>query len=124
MNITRHHLMGLGATRYQSKVVTQPCTLQGKEGSANLYSIGEVIQSVNDYLERSRIHQATRNNLSKVLPELQALANNVIETPFGASETGATAMVKQLLKSFDNPKTRKHKLRATAIKGKEATRAR
>ncbi|PZD75433.1 hypothetical protein C1752_00209 [Acaryochloris thomasi RCC1774] len=124
MNITRRHLMGLGATRYQSEVVTQSCPVKDKAGSANLYTISDVIQAITVYLERSRIRQATKNNLRRVLSELQPLASTVVETPFGAPETGSTAMVKQLLKSFDNPKTRKHKLKAISIKGQEVARAR
>lgn len=118
MNITRHHLMGLGATRYQSIVVTQSCSVRGKKASANLYSVSEVIQSTMDYLGRPRIHQTTKNNLIRLLPELQLLMNNVVDIPFAAPNTGAKPLVNQLLKSFGNPKTREHKLRALAIKGK------
>lgn len=124
MNITRHHLVGLGATYYQSKAVTQSCPVQGKQGSANLYDISDVIQAVRSYLNRSRIHQTTKTDLMKVLPALQSLVSTVVEVPFSASETGSAPLVKQLLKSFNNPNTRKHKLQALAIKGKETARAR
>lgn len=123
MNITRHHLMGLGATRYQSRVVTQYCSIKGKVSSANLYTVSDVLQSIKNYLEKSRIRQATKNNLRTVFFELQVLASTVVETPFGVPETGSTAMVKKLLKSLDNPKTKEHKLRALSMKGKGTARA-
>lgn len=122
MNITRHHLLGLGATRYQSVIITKSCPVQGKQASANLYRISDVIQSTTNYLRRPRIHQTTKNNFMRLLPELQYLVNNVVDIPFTAPNTESKSLVKQLLKSFDNPKTREHKLRALAIKGKEATR--
>ncbi|MGF1602026.1 MAG: hypothetical protein ACFCU8_08380 [Thermosynechococcaceae cyanobacterium] len=117
MNITRHHLIGFGATQYLAKKLTHSLSVQGKSQRSNLYKASDVLRTASAYHSKSRIHHATKTSLSRLIQQLKAVSENVVRVPFGAPETDASPFIKQLLKPR---KTNIYKLESAALKGKQA----
>lgn len=118
MNITRHHLVGWGASQYLAIKLTKSCQVQGKEKRCNLYSAIDVKASIKDYLKHPSIRKTTKNILGQILQELSPLVSNVISVPFGTSESIVSQMTKGLIASMLDSKDHQYRLEATAIKGK------
>lgn len=124
MNITRHQLMGFGATQHQATELTKALAPVGKQGRSNLYSLSEVMEAITTRLNNKRIRSSTRAALEKLQATLEALTTNVISMPFGAPDDEMSDAVKQLMRSAANPKTLKHKMKVAELKGKELAGAR
>jgi NAD(P)H-dependent flavin oxidoreductase YrpB (nitropropane dioxygenase family) len=124
MNITRHQLMGLGASRHQAAELTKALAPVGKQSRSNLYALSEVLQAIALRLSNKRIRTTTRTALAQLQSALNELTINVVSVPFGAPKDELTDAVKQLMKSAANPKTLKHKMKAAELKGKEFAGAR
>jgi hypothetical protein len=124
MNITRHQLMGFGATKHQATELTKALATVGKQGRSNLYALSEVMQAISAQRSNKRIRTNTRTALAKLQSTLNELSINVVSVPFGVPEDEMTDAVKKLMKSAANPKTLKHKMKAAELKGKELADAR
>jgi hypothetical protein len=124
MNITRHQLMGFGATQHQATEITKALTAVGKQGRSNLYRLSKVLEAIATRLSNNRIRTATRTALDKLQSKLNGLTADVVSVPFGAPEDDMSDAVKQLMRSASNPKTLKHKMKAAELKGKELASAR
>lgn len=118
MNVTRHQLIGLGATRYLAIVLTRELLPVGKEKRSYLYQMADVIRSIQAKQERPKTRKKTKATLEKLLQFLQKLSSNVVSIPFGTPKTSTSKAVKHLLKSATNPKTTQHKMKAAELKGK------
>jgi hypothetical protein len=123
MNITRHQLMGFGATKHQAVELTKALPLMGKQGRSNLYSLLDVLQMIAVRLNNNRIRKSSRTALVQLQSALNELTINVVSVPFGAPEDEMTDAVKKLIKSASNPKTLKHKMKAAELKGKDLASA-
>jgi uncharacterized protein YqgV (UPF0045/DUF77 family) len=124
MNITRHQLMGFGATKHQATELTKALAPVGKQDRSNLYSLSDVLQAITTRLDNKRVRTSTRTALTQLQSDLDELSINVVSVPFGAPEDEMTDAVKKLMKSATNPKTLKHKMKAVELKGKELASAR
>ncbi|UJB67637.1 hypothetical protein HRE53_13100 [Acaryochloris sp. 'Moss Beach'] len=118
MNITRHQLIGLGATRYLTILLTRELQPVGKEKCSYLYQMVDVIKSIQTKQKQPRTRKKTKATLAKLLQSLQTFSLNVVSIPFGTSKTSTSKAVKHLLKSATNSKTTQHKLKAAELKGK------
>lgn len=118
MNITRHQLIGLGATRYLAILLTRELQPVGKEKRLYLYQMADVIRSIQTKQKRPRTRTKTKATLEKLLQSLQKLSSNVISIPFSTPKTSTSKAVKHLLQSATNPKTTQHKMKAAELKGK------
>lgn len=124
MNITRHQLMGFGATKHQATELTKALLSVGKQGRSTLYALSDVMQAIATRLLNKRIRSGTRNVLTQLQSALNELTINVVSVPFGAPEDEMTDAVKQLMQSASSPKTLKHKMKAAELKGKGVASAR
>jgi hypothetical protein len=124
MNITRHQLMGFGATKHQATELTKALAAVGKQGRSNLYGLSEVMEVIAARLHNNRIRKTTRAALEELQATLEALTINVVSVPFGALGDEMSDAVKQLIRSAASPKTLKHKMKAAELKGKELAGAR
>jgi hypothetical protein len=123
MNITRHQLMGFGATKHQAVELTKALPLMGKQGRSNLYSLLDVLQMIAVRLNNNRIRKSSRTALVQLQSALNELTINVVSVPFGAPQDEMTDAVKQLMRSVSNPKTLGHKMKAAELKGKDLASA-
>jgi hypothetical protein len=122
MNITRHQLMGFGATKHQAAESTKALATVGKQGRSNLYGLSEVLEAIATRLHNKRIRKTTRAALEKLQSTLEGLTN-VVSVPFGAPGDEMSDAVKQLMRSAANPKTLKHKMKAAELTGKALAHA-
>ncbi len=100
---TRQQLQGYGATRYQARAVTQALTPVGKQGRAYAYALSDVIVSLRNSLQQSRIKLRTRAVLAVVLKALLERLNNVIEISFSLESDPETAhLAKHLTQAMSN----------------------
>jgi hypothetical protein len=118
MNISRHQLVGFGSTKTMATELTKKLKPTGKEKRSNLYSITDVIRSIQAKLGTPRIRKTTKAVLGDLVTSLQELPTNVIAIPFGAPKTETSEAVHHLLKSATSSKTTKHKMKAAELKGK------
>jgi hypothetical protein len=124
MNITRHQLMGFGATKHQATELTKALAAVGKQGRSNLYGLNEVMEAIATRLHNKRIRKTTRADLDKLQATLEGLTIDVVSVPFGAPGDEMSDAVKQLMRSAASPKTLKHKKKAAELMGKELAGAR
>lgn len=115
LHLTRQHLRGFGLTMYQARVISTPCPIQGKTQGLNLYRMSDILQAGHDYIRKPRIRATTRRAVERLIQELSALTDNVVNIPFGANPNVVAPVVKELMKS--KTATQSLKLRAAALKG-------
>jgi hypothetical protein len=119
--ITRNQLIGIGASRYHAKALTQSLDPVETDGNADVYSVREVITSIRDYLERPQVKAGTRQTLESVLAALLEYLGNKTEVPFGQSQDSDLAdSTKQLAQAMARTDSSLEKMKATAarIEGK------
>ncbi|MBD2080724.1 hypothetical protein [Leptolyngbya sp. FACHB-17] len=83
--ITRKQLRGLGLSLYLAAAITKALKPSSQKGSTYFYAVTEVIGSLREYLQRSRIKPATRETLKPALDILLDLIGNVVPVAFGTS---------------------------------------
>lgn len=83
--VTRKQLRGLGLSLYHAAAVTKVLKPSRQQGSTHLYSTTEVIGSLRQYIQRSRIKATTRETLKAALDILLDLIGNVVPVAFGTS---------------------------------------
>jgi hypothetical protein len=118
---TRQQLQGYGASRYYAIKLTKHLIPVSRQGKAYVYALSDVIQSLRDNLERSRIKPKTRQTLEQILQLLLARLGNVLEVPFGRANTSeVNQLAMRLSKAMSQTDTTLAALKATAatIKGK------
>ncbi len=118
MNISHHQLIGFGSTKAIANELTKKLKPTGKQKRSNLYSIADVMRSIQIKQDAPRTHKTTKAVLEKLLASLQELPSNVVSVPFGEPKTETSEAVQHLLKSATSPKTTKHKMKAAELKGK------
>jgi hypothetical protein len=120
--VTRQQLLGYGMSFYHTRNLTQGLTVQGKSSDrAHLYALPEVIQSIRDYLERSRLKLQSRQQLEQVLQILVKQLGNLISLPLSRGEDSELGdMAKELMRSMARTDQALTKLnnQAAHIKGK------
>jgi hypothetical protein len=96
--------------------------VQGRSSNhQHLYGIGEVIQTVRNYLQRPRIKLHSRQLLEQVLQTLLNQLGNIVSVPFGAGEVSELGrMTQELTRSMAQTDQVLSNLKAKAadIKGK------
>ncbi len=75
---SRKQLKSYGATSYQAKIITENLKPISKFNQANIYSLREVIRSIKQYLERTKITKNTKQSLIKLLTLLINQLNNIV----------------------------------------------
>ncbi|PSB19735.1 hypothetical protein C7B65_10610 [Phormidesmis priestleyi ULC007] len=83
--VTRKQLRGLGLSLYHAAAITKVLKPSTQQGSTYLYSAAEVIGSLRQYMQRSRIKATTRETLKTALDILLDLIGNVVPVAFGTS---------------------------------------
>lgn len=83
--VTRKQLRALGLSIYHAAVITKALKPFSRKGSTYFYSASDVVGSLRQYLERSRIKISTRETLKAALDSLLDLVRNVIPVAFGTS---------------------------------------
>lgn len=120
---TRKQLQGYGATRYQSELITKNLTSVAKHGRAYAYAVGDVMVSIKEYSQHTRIKQTTRQSLETILQMLLERLNNVIEVPFGRTTAPKiNKLARQLTQAMSNTDRALTELKATTatIKAKHS----
>jgi hypothetical protein len=118
---TRRQLQGYGVSRYYAIALTKNLTPIARQSNAYVYTLSDVIKSLRDHLERSRIKAKTRQTLEQILQVFLERLGNVLEVPFGranASEVSKLAM--RLSQAISKTDVTLAALKATAatMKGK------
>lgn len=118
---TRRQLQGYGVSRYYATKLTKHLTPLCRQGKAYVYALSDVIQSLRDNIERSRIQPKTRLTLEQILQLLLARLGNVLEVPFSRANTSEVSkLARHLSQAMSQTDTTLAALKATAatIKGK------
>jgi hypothetical protein len=120
--ITRQQLRGHGMSLYHTRSLTKGLVIQGKSDDRHhLYSLPEVIQSIRQYLEKSRLKFQSRNQLEQVLNILIKQLSNLVSLPFQQGRASELSEItKELRKSMikTDQALENLKAQAAAIKGK------
>ena len=87
---TRKQLIGYGATSYQAKIVTENLKPISKSNQTNIYSLGEVIGSMEEYLQRPKINKQTQQSLITLLSVLINQLNNFVPANFNLQSKNIT----------------------------------
>ena len=98
---TRKQLQIIGASPYHAVRLTQSLNPIGRRGRTYLYATDDVIRSIQQYLNRSRLKKTTYSKLQKVLTTLTSHQNNVIFAGFGsATDPKLSQLTRQLLQGM------------------------
>jgi hypothetical protein len=112
---TRQQLQGYGASRYLARTITGSLTPVGKEGRAWTYSSKEVIGSIRNRLQNSRIKLTTQETLNRILNSLLERLGNVVQVSFGSgTDPELSELTKQLFKAMSKTDKALGELKATA----------
>jgi hypothetical protein len=107
---------------YHTRSLTKGLVIQGKSDDRHhLYSLPEVIQSIRQYLEKSRLKLQSRNQLEQVLNILIKQLSNLVSLPFQQGRASELSEItKELRKSMikTDQALENLKAQAAAIKGK------
>jgi hypothetical protein len=87
---------------YHTRSLTKGLVIQGKSDDRHhLYSLPEVIQSIRQYLEKSRLKLQSRNQLEQVLNILIKQLSNLVSLPFQQGRASELSEItKELRKSM------------------------
>ena len=89
---TRQQLQGYGASAYLARRLTRSLKPVGKDGNAFVYSLRQVVSAIRQYAEQPNVRATTKETLSRILPELLARLDNVVEMmPKAESSLGQLA---------------------------------
>lgn len=83
--VTRKQLVELGASPYQSQLVTKLVTPVRKQGRANIYELFAVSDRCKALLENSRLKVTTRTAIQSLRWAILSLAEQIQDAPFGMS---------------------------------------
>lgn len=98
---TRTQLKGYGASQYQARMITQNLTPTGISKKSYTYAVSDVISSIKQSLDNSRIQLKTRQNLEAILNTLLDRLGNVIKVPFmQGTDPELSQVSKQLFKKM------------------------
>ena len=99
--VTRKQLRGLGLSLYHAAAVTKVLKPSTQKGSAYSYSAAEVINSLRQYIQRSRIKATTRETFKAALDILLDFIGNVVPVAFGTStDPELSRMTRELMSTI------------------------
>lgn len=94
--ITRKQLVEMGASKYQTEMITKTLQSLRKQGRAYVYDLFTVSDRCRELRENVRLRESTRNAIKALRWQLLAFAETVQDAPFGMTTLEQIEYAEQL----------------------------